>query len=359
MFLNLLNRVKVSLINRFFILVQKIISVFIYFKKVEKAVLFVIPTGNIVNGGVISIINIYEETRKLYPAKSNLVLLVTPRNAPSFLNFSKIDHKGLIFNYNHVWSAIRNRGIEVICHVPEYFFLNFLTLNYKNLKKSNNLLKINILNQNIQLMPSADEVKECLNLFPIKTTITTAHFQYSSLRIAQTYSIPFHYLSVNLDIKRYTYSSYSKKENLICISPDHSVIKSFIIDKLCKNFDVVEIKNISYKAYLQLISKAKYTITFGEGLDGYFTETIFSGGIGIAIYNNIFFTDKFESLAGVFKSENDLCDNLLNFIDKTNNENEFTSVAQTQFNLCHSYYDINIFRQNILDYYHENYNILK
>jgi len=48
------------------------------------------------------------------------------------------------------------------------------------------------------------------------------------------------------------------------------------------------IRNLTYDQYKSLVSRAKWALTFGEGLDGYFIEPVFSGAIAFAVYNEQF-----------------------------------------------------------------------
>jgi hypothetical protein len=47
------------------------------------------------------------------------------------------------------------------------------------------------------------------------------------------------------------------------------------------------------------VSPAKWSLTFGEGLDGYFAATIFSGGNSLAVFNERFFTPAFATMQTV------------------------------------------------------------
>ena len=59
-------------------------------------------------------------------------------------------------------------------------------------------------------------------------------------------------------------------------------------------------------SFKKVISEAKWALTLGEGLDGYFIEPIFSGAIGFSVYNSRFFTEDFESLETVYSDYDEL-----------------------------------------------------
>jgi hypothetical protein len=55
-----------------------------------------------------------------------------------------------------------------------------------------------------------------------------------------------------------------------------------------------------YQDYLELVRVAKWSLTFGEGMDDYFVATPYRGGVGFAVYNDDFFTSEFKGLRTVF-----------------------------------------------------------
>jgi hypothetical protein len=58
---------------------------------------------------------------------------------------------------------------------------------------------------------------------------------------------------------------------------------------------------MTYQEYKATISKAKWALTFGEGLDGYFVEPIFSGDSSFSVYNPSFFIEDSWSLRTVYR----------------------------------------------------------
>jgi hypothetical protein len=53
---------------------------------------------------------------------------------------------------------------------------------------------------------------------------------------------------------------------------------------------------------MRLARRAKWSLTFGEGLDGYFAEPVWSGGVAFAVFNDRFFTPAFAELETIYPS---------------------------------------------------------
>jgi hypothetical protein len=93
------------------------------------------------------------------------------------------------------------------------------------------------------------------------------------------------------------------------VSPDEHPLRDRIIGVLRQclpEYRIIKIWGLTYEEYKDLIGRARYSLTFGEGLDAYFVEPIFSGSMGLTVYNDRFFTEEYRGLAGVFASWNEI-----------------------------------------------------
>ena len=115
------------------------------------------------------------------------------------------------------------------------------------------------------------------------------------------------------------------------------------------------IRNLSYEDYRRVISKAKWAITFGEGLDFYFIESIFSGGISFAVYNEKFFTKDFNNLQTVYPDYETLIQNICKDIIRLDNKKSYTEYQRDQFKMCAKYYNYKIYKDNVSSFYKKYY----
>ena len=92
------------------------------------------------------------------------------------------------------------------------------------------------------------------------------------------------------------------------VSPDPHPAKEAVMDLLnsVTGLRIQVIQNLTYEQYKELISRARWSLTFGEGLDGYFIEPVFSGSVSFAVYNEEFFTQDFKPLSTVYSSYEEL-----------------------------------------------------
>ena len=328
----------------------------------EKIVTFIVPgkdysTGKEqISGGVISIFSLWNETSQLFRQKRNhLSLVVTlPKAIPifkykNFINNAKIiPLRAILKKYptdNH------------IIHVPEYLTEDLLTLLSNSFDSLSSTIHVNILNQNVKLMPEQKAIvrlKKIANL----VTITTAHSQYCNRQFRFRYQTPLHMLSVWISPEDYNKVPLEQKKFKIVVSPDGSSIKNSLLEKLEENLpelEVVHIQNLTYERYKKLVESAMFVLTLGEGLDAYFLETVFSGGIGVTIYNDTFFTKKYFGAPGVFTTEMELLKNLPDFLRRARNENDYKLIHESQYKLCSADYNKSVYRKNIAKFYSGEY----
>lgn len=326
-----------------------------YCKKTKNLIIFLVPELDTVNGGIMSICSIAKVTKKLKKIHNSETIICTVPSKKTFSNYKNFNCDFNIYRFEQImkyFSKLEN----VYIHIPETFVYNFLySLNpeqqlfLKNIKN----LTINILNQNIDLLPRPRYV-EYLKGFSSKVTMTCAHKKYCVPQLRTSFDIDVHWLSASNLIK-YNYVKYSEKENILLYSPDCHVMKDKILQKIKSEFpyfELIEIKNMKYNDYLNLIGKAKYMITFGEGLDGYFVESIRSGTMAFSCYNSAFFNNSFDKCSNLYLNYNEMYNRIVDDIIAYENNNEkYKNVVDYCFNIDKKEYNDREYIKNIEEYY--------
>jgi len=128
-----------------------------------------------------------------------------------------------------------------------------------------------------------------------------------------------------------------------------------LISKDLPQFKFQIIEGLTYEAYKQLISKALFVITLGEGLDGYFVETYFSGGVAFAIKNMNFFDEKYIDLPCLFEKDESLSQVILNLIVKYNSPEKYNLLNSKIKFLLSEDYSYKTYKNNIRKFYNEEY----
>jgi hypothetical protein len=244
-------------------------------------------------------------------------------------------------------------GAEVMLHIPEFQTVSFGSDCLPVYRSRPDLKwRFNILLQNIDAIPSSGAV-ELLSQVGT-TTATTAHKAYASDDTASRIGCPLHHLSTWVCPEDYQRLGYFQKQKLIVVSPDPHPARAEILRQMSEalpDHRIVKIWDMTYQEYRNIIKVAKFTFTFGEGLDGYFTETIFSGGIAMALFNDRFFTEDYWKLDGIFKDGQSAISNVAQFLKEADNAAQFEAIAARQYSVSEKNYSRAEYIQNIKSYY--------
>lgn len=295
---------KFIILNKEFFFVNKKFSN--YHKKIQAkydlsicnnantVIIFLIPPEPMITGGILSIFSICKHTRTILKDVCSVIVTFPGNLSYSSNNYFINDEK--IYNWNQIMGVISSKQ-NVLIHIPEYLSSKFyynLSEEQKNKLKNCNRLHINILNQNIKLMPNKNEISS-LYFLTSQVTQTISHDRVMTSLEYLNWGLPTYFLSVYIDILDFKKFSFFDKEKIIAYSLDKNKYKLKILNKIKKelnDFKLIEIKKIKFEEYTELISKAYFTISFGEGFDSYFCQPYLLGGIGFSVYNDDFFPEK-------------------------------------------------------------------
>lgn len=301
-------------------------------KNTKNLILMFFPPTMEITGGLISILSIAKNSRMLMEKEGYFVQTCNYPNYNYFFKYRRCENDENILNFDDVVDNFPDVE-NLIMHVPECHATVFLkNLNEKHIGYLKNIknVQINIMNQNINLMPEPLEL-EYLKEFTTNITQTTAHHKYTNQEVCDKWGYPLYFFHAMFD-PNYIYSSHDQKQNIICYSKDEHPYKAAILNKLNQSFpefNLQEINNLTFEQYKQLISNAKYCITFGEGYDSYFSEPIFSGSVSFAVYNEEFFPSEiYKSFKNVYSSYQEMFEKIsddIKFLE--NNVEEYNNIV--------------------------------
>ena len=316
--------------------------------------IFMVPGFDIVNGGIMSICSIATETQRLLTANRVSVSVCTAPGEPRMLRYTKFDNNIELTAFADLLAWFPS-GSEVLVHLPELFVRQYVADNLNLYRSRPDLTwRFNILLQNIDRIPSDDDVAALKQLGD--TTITIAH--KASTGAAETLGCPVHYLSWFLAPDGFERVGYASKQKLVAISPDEHPAKLEIVREMSKalpDHRIIEIRNMTYQQYKDVIRDAKFMFTFGEGLDGYFVESIFSGAISMAIFEERFFTDEYRNFDGVFLDSARAISGVTDFMRTADNEARFGAIAERQYSVVESQFNRQRYLHNISSFYDKYY----
>lgn len=320
-----------------------------------RMIIFLAPSDDKVNGGILSIASLAEETAKLTNVHKSNVFVCTRPGEPLLFQYTKFKNTIKLVELNMLISKINN-NCKVLLHIPE-LYVDKISKKIKTICNYNPHVdwRFNVLLQNIDLVPQKSSIELLQNYG--KVTCTTAHIAYCNNETETLLGCPVHHFSAWGSPEKYIYKSYDKKENIIILSPDKHPNRQEVIDVLkskMKNYTFKIISKMTYEEYKALIARAKFSVTFGEGLDGYFGELVYSGGIGSAVYNDRFFTDEYKSLPFIYPSWDEFIVRFPEDAFAVDNKDDYVATHMKQFNTLSMQYTHDKYVANLIRYYEQS-----
>lgn len=332
-------------------------------KSAKKMILFLTPSQMKISGGVMSIYSLCEVSRELNPDFC-CILSTYPNDKYTYASNDYFYNNEKIYRFSQIVDNCKNLE-SLMIHIPDYYakyFYGDLKNKEKRFLSSVKNLHINILNQNIDLMAEPQDLE---SLFKLTTNVTqtTAHDRYATQEVCNKWQIPTHLFLAMWDMSKYKKRFFEEKEKIIVLSPDENENKEAIVSNLKEklaDWQFVTVENMTFAEYMDLISKAFFTVTFGEGFDGYFTQPLYVGSIGISVYNDKFFPDKnWAKLDNVFSSYEEMEENCAKFIlDLSNNRVKYNNLLSSNKDMFDSIYNFEEYRDNIKRFYEGKYDYL-
>lgn len=324
----------------------------------KRLIVFLVPGCDDVNGGILSIASLCAESRRIGANGDADVFLATLPGDPPLLRYTRFANDEVIVDLTDL--IRRYRALEdLLIHVPECYVAQFAAsigwrFRSRLLRVRN--VRLNVMLQNIDLVPDSRNLRLLAALGAL--TVTTAHEQYTSQEMRRKLGYPLHHLSTLVSPGQYVRVPSADKENLLVLSPDPSDQRARILGLLHERFpemELVTVQGMRYEDYKSLLQRARWSLTFGEGLDGYLVETVFSGGIAFAVYNSRFFTGDFRHLRTIYENWDELAARICDDIDDLSAYPSYDSYQRVEYALCAGHYDYSVYIDNLRRFYAGEY----
>lgn len=325
-------------------------------RKTDRLIVFLTPGYEFQAGGVMAITVMYQESMDLvHLHRARVVLCTVPGDAP-LLKYTWFENRNYILAVESVLKRC-GRLDYLLLHIPEYAVNRVLAW----LSASATLLQdvkelhLNVMLFNIDIIQGQNV--RGLTRFG-KVTCTTAHEAYSNLATREAVGVSLHRLLICKGPEFYSPSDYQDKEPLLVVSPDAHPLKELVLQKIANelpNLRIQVIQDLCYADYTRLIRRAKWSLTFGEGLDGYFSELVFSGGISFAVYNERFFTPAFAKLETVYPSWAALVDGIVEDLQRLDEPAIYNRCWRQAYDLLSDHLNTERFRENLRMFYRGEY----
>ncbi|POO48417.1 hypothetical protein CPJ18_26190 [Agrobacterium rosae] len=309
---------------------------------------FMVFNFDAISGGIFSIFSIVAEMRAL---GANTALFSMPGGEP-IMRYVRFNNSEIISPFDSFLSLVREGKVKRV-HVPEVLLLPLLDLLKTNRIDCSNL-SLNILNQNAELMPEKAKFESSMMRFKA-VTMTTAHERYSSQEHADRWGLPLKHLSTYVSYDNYKRKEFAQKKNMIVLSPDRMGADDEFLEffsNSSRGYVIYRVRAVHYEMFKYCLPWAKFCITFGEGLDNYFIETIFTGGIAFAIYNPVFMPLEMKSLPNVFADLQEMEEKIFSVMRDIESDSTYRDrVLEMNYNFLKKIYDASIYRKKLKSFH--------
>lgn len=287
------------------------------------------------------------------------VVMCTLPGDPPCAKYTWFENSKYMLNLESVLERCRSLDYLLV-HIPDYSVnqvLDWLTSKSSMLRQKVRTLHLNVMIFNIDSVQGQNVAG--LTSFG-KVTCTTAHKAYSDPATREVFGVPLHSLVICTGPEFYSRTGYHEKDQLLVVSRDPHPLKDQVLSRIAQALPELKIQvidDLSYQDYKRLIRRAKWSLTFGEGLDGYFSEPVFSGGVSFAVYNDRFFTPVFARLETVYPSWEVLMDRIAMDLQRLDEPEAYSRCWQQAFNVLSDELNTDRFRENLRLFYRGEYTL--
>jgi hypothetical protein len=286
-------------------------------EKAEALLVIIVPEHDTMSGGIYSFFSIAKAAYNIRHKHHYAVALMTRPNLHNLTysrqrNFRNYED---VFRFEQITRCSQVKDLYL--HIPEYAtpgFISSLTTEQREYLLSRDHLYVNILNQKIELMPEKAEIED-LRAFAEELTQSVAHHAYFNQECADHYDLPTLLLPAYTDLSGYEPMDRNEKQKLIIYSPDQGPHREPVLKALREglpDYKLVEINGVTFDEFMNLATRCLFSITFGEGFDGYIAQPIIQGGIGLAVYREEYFpSEQMLNLFNIFSNEEDMIENIV------------------------------------------------
>ena len=325
--------------------------------KTKRLIVFLTPGYDWRAGGIMAIDSFYRESIALHHLHRAKVAQCTLPGDPPRLKYTWFENDNYLLDLESVLRSCR-RLDYLLLHIPAYAVNqvhDWLTSTGSTLMRNIREVHLNVLLFNIDNVQGKNV--RGLTRFG-RVTSTTAHKAYSNAATREALGVTLHRLLICKGPELYSRAGYQDKEPILIVSPDPHPLKEQVLGQIARalpDLKIQVIQNLDYEDYEKLIRRAKWSLTFGEGLDGYFVEQVFSGGVSFAVFNDHFFTPAYAELETVYPSWEVLMDRMTADIRRLDEPVAYNRCWLQAYELLSDDFNTDRFLENLHMFYRGEY----
>jgi hypothetical protein len=279
-------------------------------------VVYFIPGIQAVTGGVLQIFALQRLTRELFKGSDSVsVICWLPREGIGYTQFEGFKNDETVFEFARIL-AVCKPSQKLLLHVPEYateLFCERLGWDVLATLRKKHGLVVSIMNQHHARMAEPDVIAKIKRVCP-DVNCSVGHSGWATLSERQRLGIPLHFIPTWYYPDNAPWAPYESKSNLMIVSPDAHQFRDRVLAhlRMClPDLDIRVIWDMKYETYLDLERSARWSLTFGEGLDGYFYGPMLRGGIAFAVRNSTFDLPGLENRRTIYPNYDSLLSNIV------------------------------------------------
>ncbi len=326
----------------------------------ESLIVFVVPWKARPKAGYMSIVSMSVTAKMLRHLHHSEVILATYVGFRTYYKNRYIDSQEPVFRFSQIKRFTHLS--RLLIHLPEIYAATFyerLSACDRSFLSGIKDFHINILNQNIRLMPGT-EAFVSLKKMSSNITQTTAHDRYANQGTCDRYGVPLHHFSVYLDLSPYPRKDFACTKKTILLSLDKGECRRRILRKLradLPDYKLLTVEGMPFAEYMRIVSAAKFSITFGEGFDGYLIHAAVLGRLCFAVYNEDFFPDhSFTELGNIFLSYEEMAGSITGRIRRLeSDEKAYAEIVRQNMLKMNQWYGYDKFLDNQNRFYRRQY----
>lgn len=296
----------------------------------KNLIVFLVPQPKKVTGGVMQIYSLQRITQEYFRnSRTGTLICWIPGEGINLSKHGGFKNDITVFPLTLVLKSIP-ANCRILLHLPEFATVRILNnLGRKRLFKLRDIhrLRLNILNQNTEVMLAPEELSDIKTLFP-DLTCTVGNAVWASDTERERLGIPLHVVPTWYYPDDAPWQPYESKSDLMIVSPDRHPAREMVLEAIhaaLPGLEIRVIQGLEYEQYLDLEKRAKWSLTFGEGLDGYFYGPVLRGGIAFAVRNGTFDLLQKKSFKTLYDSYDDMINHIANDISILDNKISYES----------------------------------
>lgn len=292
---------------------------------------FFIYSGERVTGGRLQIYNLYRLSREHFRGTDTGVVMCWLPGQGTYAH--RVSSHRNDVTVCPLWMVLEHcrPDARLLFHVPEYIAPAFCErmIGWRRLGelRRRHGLRINILNQHIEAMPGPEFIARLKALIPDLTQAASS-VNWASPAEQQRLGIPAHWLPTWYYPDDAPWQPYESKRDMLIVSPDRCEHRESVlaaIQRELPDLPIVVINNMAFEEYLEHEKAAKWSLTFGEGLDGYFYGPVLRGAVSFAVRNHTFDNVATDRWITTYRDYAHMAEAMASHIRRLDNKSDYES----------------------------------